>query len=198
MKKTDKLLNMDFKLTPLACALVALFTALISVGAFIRLPIPYVPLTLQVFFVYLSGMVLGGKLGMVCTLLYLVLGLFGVPVFVNGGGVGYIYQPTFGYIIGFVVASGFIGFCCQRIKKVKFSYYLLINLIGMVLVYVCGIAYFYVLSNYLIDSAVSLSKFLMYSLVVAIPGDIISAVIASLIGTKIVYIIRNKLTNYRF
>ena len=85
--------------------LVALFAALIAVGAFIRVPVPLVPFTMQTFFVVLAGMLLGKKLGGASALVYLAVGLIGIPVFTQGGGIGYVLKPSFGYLIGFVVGK---------------------------------------------------------------------------------------------
>lgn len=78
----------------------ALFTALISIGAFIKIPIPVVPFTLQFLFTMLAGLLLGGRLGTLSVLVYILLGLVGLPVFTEGGGLAYLLKPTFGYIIG--------------------------------------------------------------------------------------------------
>jgi biotin transport system substrate-specific component len=60
--------------------LIPLFTALTAVGAFIQVPLPLVPFTLQTFFVVLSGVLLGAKKGLMSQLLYVFLGLAGIPI----------------------------------------------------------------------------------------------------------------------
>ena len=62
--------------------LCAMFAALIAVGAFIRIPIPYVPFTLQLFFTTLAGLLLGPKLGAASSLVYMITGLIGIPIFI--------------------------------------------------------------------------------------------------------------------
>ena len=59
----------------------SLFTALIAVGAFIKIPIPVVPFTLQFLFTTLAGLLLGSKMGAVSVIAYMVLGLVGLPIF---------------------------------------------------------------------------------------------------------------------
>ena len=86
-------------------ALCALFAAMIAVGALIRIPIPLVPFTLQFLFTTLAGLLLGAKQGTVAVAIYIVIGLAGLPVFSQGGGLGYVLQPTFGYIIGFCLGT---------------------------------------------------------------------------------------------
>ena len=74
--------------------LVSIFAALTAVGAFIKIPLPPVPFTLQVFFVILSGLLLGSRMGLASQIVYIALGLVGVPVFTEGGGLQYIFHPT--------------------------------------------------------------------------------------------------------
>ena len=81
--------------------LCAMFVALIAVGAFIKIPVPVVPFTLQFLFTMLAGLLLGPVNGALAVVVYIVLGLIGLPIFTQGGGPGYIFQPSFGYIIGF-------------------------------------------------------------------------------------------------
>lgn len=64
----------------------SLFTTLIAVGAFIKIPIPVVPFTLQFLFTTLAGLLLGSKMGAVSVIAYMVLGLVGLPIFSEGGG----------------------------------------------------------------------------------------------------------------
>ena len=96
---------------------VATATFCTAVGAWVAIPLPFtpVPLTLQTFFVLLSGAMLGGRLGAMSQALYLALGAAGLPVFSRGGmGAAYLLGPTGGYLIGFVVASLFVGWMMSR------------------------------------------------------------------------------------
>jgi biotin transport system substrate-specific component len=90
-------------------ALVALFAVLTAVGAFVRVPLPGVPFTLQVPAVLLAGLALGPWLGAASQMAYVSLGLLGLPVFATGGGPGYILTPTFGFLVGFVAAAAVVG-----------------------------------------------------------------------------------------
>ena len=101
--------------------LVALFTALTAVGAFIRIPVPVVPFTLQFLFTMLAGLLLGGTLGATSVLVYIILGLLGLPVFTSGGGIGYIFQPTFGYIIGFCIAAYVTGKIANKTENPSYK-----------------------------------------------------------------------------
>ena len=86
-------------------AAVALMAALTAVGAWLRIPVPYVPFTLQMSFVYLSGVWLGARYGALAQLVYISAGLVGFPIFAKGGGPHYVLEPSFGYIIWSFVKS---------------------------------------------------------------------------------------------
>jgi len=91
---------------------VTTFIALITLSAFVRIPLPFtpVPLTLQTLFVLLSGALLGRRLGLLAQAGYISLGLTGFQVFTGlGSGSLYLLGPTGGYIVGFVLASFFAG-----------------------------------------------------------------------------------------
>ena len=77
--------------------LCALFAALITIGTYIKIPTPLLPLTFQTLFVVLAGLVLGKKYGALSVCVYVIAGLIGLPVFT-----GSALNPTFGYIIGFI------------------------------------------------------------------------------------------------
>ena len=66
--------------------LCALFVALITVGTFVRIPVGTDVYTLQFLFTLLAGLLLGARLGALAVLVYIALGLLGVPVFASGGG----------------------------------------------------------------------------------------------------------------
>ncbi len=82
----------------------AMFAALIAVGAFIRIPLPPVPLTLQTLFVLAAGLMLGPVKGLFSVLVYLFIGLIGLPVFTGGGGLGAMLGPTGGFLFGLIPA----------------------------------------------------------------------------------------------
>ena len=85
-------------------AIMALFVALLAICSWISLPIGPVPFTLQTFAVFVVGGLLGFKRGTVTVIVYILLGLVGVPVFSGfKGGVGVIVGPTGGYILGFIL-----------------------------------------------------------------------------------------------
>ena len=98
---------------PKDAALAALFAALTAVGAQIRIPFPLVPLTLQTPFVLAAGLLLGPRGGTLSMTLYLLMGLFGLPVFAGAGGPQVVLMPTFGFLLGFIACAGVAGWIAQ-------------------------------------------------------------------------------------
>ncbi len=88
-------------------------TALITISAKIKIPFYPVPMTMQTFVILLIGITLGYKMGLATVILYLFEGIMGFPVFANspekGIGITYFIGPTMGYLIGFLVATYFVG-----------------------------------------------------------------------------------------
>ena len=166
--------------------LVALFAALIAVGAFIRIPVPFVPFTMQTFFIVLSGMLLGRKLGAASAALYVLIGLIGIPVFTQGGGIGYVLKPSFGYLIGFVVGAYVTGAIARSTPSPSFGRLLLSAGVGLIAVYVLGTAYFYFLSNYYLGQPVSVWTAVLYCFLVFVPGDLAKSLVAALIAKRMI------------
>ena len=130
------------KITTKDMIMCALFTALIAVGAFIKVPVPVVPFTLQFLFTMLAGLIMGGRLGAISVGLYAVLGLVGLPIFAEGGGIWYVLKPSFGYIIGFALGSLVTGLMVEKQKNLTMGRLLAANFTGLAIVYACGMIYY--------------------------------------------------------
>jgi len=165
--------------------LCALFAALISVGALIKIPTPYVPITLQTLFVMLGAILLGKKKAATSVAIYILMGLFGVPVFAQGGGILYLFHPTFGYIIGFLAASYVIGMISSTSSVPSFGRLFLANLVGILMIYLIGMVYYYVVSHVYLHSDIGISALFFYCFFVTIPWDIVFCALAALIGNRI-------------
>lgn len=88
----------------------ALFAALISVGAYIVVPIGPVPITLQTLFITLAGLLGGRSIGLSSVIIYLLLGLVGLPVFSGGtGSLAHLIGPTGGYLFASIPAVYIAG-----------------------------------------------------------------------------------------
>ena len=154
-------------------SLCALFVALIAVGNFIRIPIPPIPITLQLLFTALAGMLLGAKRGMICCAAYVLIGLCGFPIFTGGGGPQYIFHPTFGMLIGFVLGTGLTGFLVERMRRPGFLKYAAAGYAGFLVIYILGIPYYLMIMNLYMGASVGVKEALMACYIVFIPGDIV-------------------------
>jgi biotin transport system substrate-specific component len=97
--------------------------ALISVGAFIAVPIGPVPITLQTLFVLLAGLLLGVRGGVLAVALYLAAGCLGLPVFAGGkAGVAVLLGPTGGFLLGFIPSAA----CCGLARHLRLRSYPLV------------------------------------------------------------------------
>ncbi len=154
---------------------VAAFIVLTGLGAFVRIPLPFtpVPLTLQTFFVLLSGAFLGSGLGALTQISYLFLGAAGVSLFSGvASGPYYLLGPTGGYLLGFVIAAFFLG---QALKYSARSFFLTFVLfcVADVMLLSCGVLWLKVLTGY------PFSKLIFIGFVPFIAGDIVKAFIAA-------------------
>jgi biotin transport system substrate-specific component len=93
---------------------VVLGTLLITAAAKINVPVWPVPVTLQSFAIAALAAAFGMRIGLATVALYLAEGALGLPVFATGGGIAYLIGPTGGFLIGFLVMAGIIGFAADR------------------------------------------------------------------------------------
>ena len=93
-------------------SLIGLFVALTAICSWINIPLPFtpVPINLATFAAIMSGLILGPKLGSLSQVIYIFIGIIGLPVF-NGftSGIGILLGPTGGYLIGYIFISFFSG-----------------------------------------------------------------------------------------
>ena len=157
----------------------ALFAALITIGTYIKIPTPLLPLTLQTLFVVLSGLVLGHKFGPVSILVYIGAGLAGLPVFT-----GSVFNPTFGYIIGFVFGSWIAGYIAERFRPCLLTW-TLAGMAGMAVIYAVGIPYYYVMYKYYLGNELGAKALMLYFVLMPLPGDCVKSFAAGLIVSRL-------------
>ena len=172
----------------------SLFTALIAIGAFIKIPVPVVPFTLQFLFTTLAGLLLGSRKGTISVVSYMLLGLAGLPIFSEGGGILYIFKPSFGYIIGFCIGTFVTGLIAERMKEKTIPRYLLANFTGLLIVYAAGMVYYYVICNYVIDTPIALGPLFLYCFLLAVPGDICLCILAAILVKRVKPILDRQLS----
>ena len=129
----------------------ALFVALVAVGAFIKIPIPYLPFTLQLLFTTLAGLILGSRLGGMSVLMYLILGLAGIPIFTEGGGLMYVVKPTFGYLLGFAIGAFVAGRMVETSVTLTFKRLLAASFVNLAIVYGVGMIYLYEIKRFILS-----------------------------------------------
>jgi biotin transport system substrate-specific component len=176
--------NISFPIRSLV--LIALLTSLTGLGGFIKIPFFPVPFTLQTLFVYLAGDLLGGKKGAMSQVLFLVIGLAGIPIFSKGGGPAYILQPTFGYLLAFPFAAWVIGICVEKFKILKKWYSIFIcNGIGLVIIYLIGVVYLYINLNFIAGKELSWIHLCWSGAIIFLPGDLIKMALAASLAIRL-------------
>ena len=122
--------------------LCSLMIALIVISARLSLAIGPIPVTMQTLAVILTGLLLGPRVGWLAPTLYLLMGLIGFPVFSGGGGIGYLFKPTFGFLLGFIPATFFAGYIYYRKWFERdFINVIAASLSGMAIIYFFGVGY---------------------------------------------------------
>lgn len=159
--------------------------AIIVVCSKISIPIGTIPLTLQTFALFVCSLILGIKAFFVF-LLYILLGLIGLPVFSSGGGFSYIYMPSFGFVIGFLPSSAIIGLASKSEKK--YLKYVL-SFVGLLVLNIFGVVYMYFILNLYMDASTSLLYVLQVAVLPFIIKDIIIMVLSCIIYSRIKVII---------
>jgi len=159
-------------------ALSAVFAAMTAAGGLISIPFFPVPFTLQTFFVYLSVLTLRRSAAL-SQIIYLVMGLVGLPVFARGmSGYAVLVGPTGGFLFGFLVGTFCSGFLLDRMKGRRYA--------GVLSLLLCAVIVFGL-------GWVWLAYWLNWDFVMALwlgvlpflPGDAVKAVLALAVGKRI-------------
>ena len=158
---------------------------MITAGTMIRIPVGTDVYTLQFMFTLLAGLILGARLGAITVTVYVIMGLIGIPVFASGGGLSYVLQPTFGYLIGFIIQAYFCGFAVQRLSVRDFKHVFMVNVVGMIIVYIIGITWFYIDSNYIIDAPITLWLAILYCGILQVLPDLLLCAAAAFISIRL-------------
>jgi biotin transport system substrate-specific component len=163
----------------------AVFAALAVVAAIlVRYAGSIVPFSLMPFVVMLAGGVLGARLGAMSMVVYILLGLVGVPVFASPpfGGPVYVLQPTFGFLPGFVAAAYVIGLLLRNREQGGLTVYFFSMVAGIAVYYLLGLAYLYLILNYYLGQAVSVVKVLYIGFIPFIALDLVKAAAAAVMA----------------
>jgi len=160
--------------------LVSLFAALTAVGAFISIPFYPVPLTLQTLFTLLAAMTLGSVMGTSSQIIYVLLGLIGLPVFAGfKAGIGILFGPTGGFLFGFIFSAYIIGKLIELKKEKNIFYYFLAGFLGIVIIYFIGVI------QLALVTGIGIKRALLIGALPFLPGDILKIIAASFIARKL-------------
>lgn len=165
--------------------LIAVFTALTCVGGFIRIPLLPVPFTLQTLFVYFSGLLLGARRGALSQVLFLLIGLAGIPVFAQGGGPAYVLQPSFGYLAAFPLSAYICGKISHDLENHNFLRLLIACSSGSLVILGLGSLYLYLNLNYIVEASTSFRKTIVTGFLVFLPAEAVKCLIIVWITGKI-------------
>jgi biotin transport system substrate-specific component len=133
----------------------ALFAALTAVGAYLFVPIGPVPIVLQNMFVFLTGLLLGSRWGLASVAVYLLAGLCGLPVFAGGaGGIGRLFGPTGGFLLGYLPAVFLTGMVAERgLGSMRRD--VLAMVLGSAVLYACGVPWLKAVAGLSFEKAVA-------------------------------------------
>ncbi|ULT57487.1 biotin transporter BioY [Neobacillus drentensis] len=178
------------KLRALDLTLAAMFVALMAIGANISTIAPFlhvggVPITLQTFFAILAGAILGSRLGSIAMIVYMLVGLVGVPVFADfTGGLSIIIRPTFGFILSYILAAFIIGKIVETNKSLPA--FIIASLIGMAVNYLFGTNWMYFAYKLWGAAPEGFSyKMAWLWMVAPLPKDLILSVLAGIMAHRL-------------
>lgn len=167
----------------------AMFAALTAVSAFLRIPAGYTYVTLPVMFVVMAGMLLGPYYGAMSQLVYVLLGLAGLPIFTEGGGLSYVLKPTFGFLLSYIPAAFVTGLLVRRWGH-GFGRLLLAGLAGVVVIYAIALPYAYLIQNLYLNHPLTVGKLLMSYCVIFLPFDALKILAASALSVRLIPTLR--------
>ena len=157
---------------------ISLCVALLCISSYIVIPLPFslASITAQTIIINLIGLIMLPKEAFITMFIFILLGACGLPVFSGGtGGIGRLFGPTGGYLLGYLIAAVVISLL--KGKEVNIKRYLFITMIvGIPIIYLCG------LTTMKIYMKGNLIQLLTASVFPFIPGDILKCILGSYIA----------------
>ncbi|MDR2176131.1 MAG: biotin transporter BioY [Synergistaceae bacterium] len=174
--------------------LTSFFAVLTGVGGYMTIPMVPVPFTMQTFVVLMSGLLLGPKYGPLSQVLYVAMGLLGLPVFAGGrGGPHYLFSPTFGFLAGGIFMSWFTGWWSARVsaeKKGAARHYSLVCLAASAALYIVALPCFYLNMNYVTGAEMSFLRAVQVAFLPFVLPDAVKAVAAGWLASRTIPLLR--------
>ena len=166
-------------------ALTSLFAALLAGTAQLAIPVGPVPVAFQILFVLLAGVVLGPKLGPASIAVWVLLGVFGLPVFAQGkAGAAVLIGPTGGYIVGYFVCTYIVGYAAEHFE-LTYKNMGIAMFAGLAAIYGIGLLGFMLSFQYVLQKAMSLDKAISLAVVPFLPFDVLKAIMAVYGGVRV-------------
>ena len=170
-----------------SAVLTALMSAVICVCSLLTVPVFTVPITLQTFGIYSALFMLGGKRGSIATLIYISIGVLGIPVFSGfTGGIGHLFDATGGFIFGFLIAAlsfWLITFLLPNRELFKIT----AAAISLVLLYASGVLWY---SLVYLGSVSSIPNMIFVCAVYFLLPDAVKIAIAYAVSSRLLRIIK--------
>lgn len=163
--------------------LCAMFAALTAAGAFLRLNLAYSSITLQFMFTALSGLMLGPWLGAASQLVYVALGLVGLPIFASGGGIGYLTVPSCGFVLGLPLCSLVTGLVSRGSRRPLRT--AAASLLGLAALYVVGLGYMALILNVYLGKGMGVWDIAMAGMIPYLPGDFLKIAACTVLCAKL-------------
>ena len=166
---------------------ISVFTAVLIICGNIAIPTPIVPFTLQVFAVSLIAFTLSKKEAFFSVLLYVIMGLIGLPVFSGwtGGLVATITKPTFGFIIGFLPMVFLMSLILEKMKSKKVLSAVIASASGIVVLYICGLFVVYINLKYYAGTPLPFGKMFMGYCIPFLPIDCLKFILSYIVATRL-------------
>ena len=151
----------------------SLFVALFTVSAYIRIPMPFMPLTFQGQICLVCGMLLSPKSSAVTSTAYITMGILGLPVFASSASFGFFTEPTAGYILSFIPASYNTSLLCRKSNSNSTGSLYLASLPGLFIIEIFGSGYLYLIYTYYLKTAINLFDFVVTCLLINTSKDLL-------------------------
>jgi biotin transport system substrate-specific component len=158
----------------------SLFGAATAAAAYLSVPMFPVPFTLQTLVLLLSAAFLGARLGALSQVIYLLLGIMGLPVFAGGkAGLGVVMGPSGGYLLGFIPAAVVVGLLLSARENPGFGWHALSMAAGTLVVYVLGVLQLSVVAHLSAEKAIAAGALPF------LPGDALKIVAAAVLSGRL-------------
>lgn len=163
-----------------ALVLTGVFAALTAVCGFLKIPLGFMSITLQTMMAALAGILLGSKWGAVSQGVYLALGLLGLPIFTQGGGLGYVLQPSFGFLLGFPLTAAVSGWLSKdTLSPLRLGF---AAAVGILAGYVIGTPYMGLILNLYLGKGLDVWTVVKTGCLIYLPGEGVKVLVSAFIA----------------